>query len=235
MKRKKVLTILGVSVALVAIVAISLALIFNFGLGGYRFEIAVSAQIYDEGEQEVVIYFTNNNEKTTFKSTVTTSDISFEGNLRGRTVTKVVRTSEISLTVTLGGKCVASSAPSDRNKIVVMGDAVSDGKTYACIVRTVKQSGIVASTVSAEGDVFKSVFEMTSGSRFNEEFINASWIILTNGNGATMDIEVAFDSENMTVTVTVSDFEPSEIHPKPEVKFSEETTSLEREFVFLVG
>ncbi len=234
MKRKKVLTIIGLSVVVVAAVVLSLALIFDWGIGGYRYEIALSATIYDEGEQEVDIYFTNNNEEATFKNTVTTSDISFEGDLRGRTVTKVEQdTSGIRLKITLGGKCSVFSTLSNRNKVIVSGNAVSDGRTYACVVESVKQSGVFAKENSDENGIYTSVFEMTSGSHFNEEYIYG-FVTLINGDINT-EIDVVFDIEEKTVTVTISNFEPSEQEEKPKVKFGAETTSLQREFIRTVG
>jgi len=204
----------------------------------YYYEIAVSSTIYDDGEQTISVYFTNENDSTTFKTTISTDDIVFEGDLIGRTATKVELTSNRRLEITLGGNCLVSSTASSKNRLIILGDATSDGRNYAYVVSKVIESGVTSSsnenTVNGGVGTFTSVFSATSGASFEEENITESYIIVTNGTG-TEDINIVFDSENGTVTVTVSNFTVTDSALKPIVKFAIETTTLEKEISVSVG
>lgn len=200
----------------------------------YYYQIAVSSPIYDDGEQVINVYFTNENESTTFKSTISIEDIKFEGDLVGRTATKVEILSSGRLEITLGGKCSISSTPSSNNKIVVLSDATSDGRNYAYNVSKVLESGLTSSSNENSDGTFTSVFSVTSGASFEEYNILGSNIVITNGSGEE-EIDVNFDSENQTVTVIVSNFTSSDSAPKPIVQFAASTTSLNKVITVTVG
>jgi len=200
----------------------------------YYYEISVSSPIYDDGEQVINVYFTNENNSTTFKNTISIDDIKFEGDLAGRTATKVEILSSRRLEITLGGKCSISSTASNKNRIVVLSDATSDDRNYAYIVSKVLESGLTSSLDENNAGVFSSVFSVTNGANFEEEFITPQYIVITNGNGLE-EIDILFDSEDQTVTVTINNFAVTESAQKPIVRFETDTTSLEKEILVSVG
>ncbi len=213
------------------VIASSLAM-FACGFN-YVYEIAISDAIYEQGAQVVSIYFTNANDSTTFKTTISTSNIKFEGDLYGRYATKVELTSGNRLEVTLGGKCVVSSVASSKNRIVVMGEATSDGKNYACNISKVLEAGLISISNTNEAGVFSSVFKTTSGTTFDEEYIFSQFITVTNGEYE--EISVIFNEENNTVTVSIENFDVTSENPKPIVRFAPETTSLNKALTVAVG
>ncbi|NCB48862.1 MAG: hypothetical protein EOM55_04545 [Clostridia bacterium] len=203
----------------------------------YYYEIAISSSVYDDGEQVINLYFTNENDSTTFKSTISIDDIKFEGDLVGRTATKVEILSSRRLEITLGGKCSVSSTVSSKNRIVVLSNATSDSKNYAINV-SVLESGLTSSsnenTMTGDIGTFTSNFKTTSGASFEEVYIIESYITITNGTGHE-DIDIDFDRENQTVTVTISYFTVTDLAPKPIVQFSAETTTLNKIITVSVG
>lgn len=204
----------------------------------YYYEIAVSSVIYDDSEQKINVYFTNENDSTTFKTTISTDDIKFEGDLVGRTATKVEIITGRRLEITLGGKCSVSSTASSKNRIIILSNATSDDRNYAYIASKVLVSGLISSsnenTVNDNIGSFTSVFKVTDGASFEEEFLTAQFISITNGNGAE-EIEVQFDSEKQEVTVIVDNFTVTSTAEKPILKFAINTTSLEKEIFVSVG
>jgi hypothetical protein len=201
----------------------------------YYYEISVGSSIYDEGAQEVSIYFSNANASTTFKTTISTDDITFEGDLSGRTAESISIVNGTRITVTLGGQCSVSTSSNTKNRIVVSGNATSDGRTYACVVSKVLESGLTvtdhSNSVVSNVGTFTSVFKTTSGATFDEDNITEAFITLTNDNSGNADIDVTFDSENQMVTVTVSNFSVTDEVTNPIVKFLASTTSLEKDIL----
>jgi hypothetical protein len=131
--KKLVTTALSLAVATCAASTIAAC---DFGEIDSYYNLQESGTIYYEGEQTVTLGISEYTEnKTTFKNSVSASDITFSGALEGKNIKSVSYVSETEISLVLDGKVNTTSTQStELGTITVSNTAMANNATANCLV-----------------------------------------------------------------------------------------------------
>src|SRR5574344_1818870 len=166
------------------------------------------------GTQEVELKFTSEYGQTvsTFKSTISASDINLKYRLTGRTASSVTYVNESTIKVVLGGDCRTASQESDIVEIGVNGKGITNGIGGYCTF-LLKDPYIETISASVKSKVYSSTYSMLSGSFISTDL--TPYITYNSESG-----EMAISKEdNGDVTIKVTSFTATETQSYPEISF----------------
>jgi hypothetical protein len=212
-------------------------------------EISMEGTVYYTGNQ-TVIFQISTNEDTTFKSTISTSDITFSGALAGKTITSVTYNNSYKVTVLLDGTVTASESQlEDFNGTITLGaSAMSNNKSYTVNTEVdfhpvIEAHGRISTNKASDGTnqyIYYTTLQLPYGS-INQEAIEndnklkLEYLTFTN---ATPNAKIASFKINANgrILITITGFEiTAEKGPYPIVKMDASVTSLNIELTIDVG
>jgi hypothetical protein len=205
------------------------------------YNLSESGTIYYEGEQTVTLSISDTTEeKTTFKESVKTSDITLSGLLVGKTVTQVTYESSTQLSLVLDGKVTATSAEADGyGTITVAKTAMANNAEANCIVRVDFDPHMMVRSYSslstANGKTCTSTFELPYGSFIAENVNTDNIIVPIDGVEVTTTL-----TEEGYLKITVKGYTPytsdnGTVFNYPVAKISANVTTFNKDLYVYIG
>jgi hypothetical protein len=235
--KKLVTTALSLAVASCATLTIAAC---DFGEVDSYYNLQESGTIYYEGEQTITLGISDYTEnKTTFKSSVSASDITFSGALEGKNIKSVSYVSETEISLVLDGQVKGTSSQSNEiGTITVNNSAMANNATANCLVyvnfnpmMTVSNSyGNIGTSVNCS-----STYTLPYGS-----------FIKDNVNETNIDVEAGDAEVNITLTdegklhISVKGYTPiadehGTVYKYPVAKISANVTTFNTDIYVYVG
>jgi hypothetical protein len=238
MMKKRNLAIAALAVISLSCAAIGLAACNN-GDDSY-YNLNESGTIYYEGEQTVKLSVSDTTKnKTTFKDSITKSDITLSGVLAGKTVKDVTYVSSTEISLVVDGEVTANETQADDyGTITVAKSAMANNASANCLarvdfnpeLRVVDNSySIIAGVVDCS-----STFELPYGS-FNEDNVTTDNIIVP-ADDVEVITEITTDG-NLKITVNnyLSEADDETAINYPVAKISANVTTFNTDLYVYVG
>lgn len=213
------------------------------GLNGKDIEsyynLSAVGAVYFEGEQTITLKQEEHSEnKTTFKDTITASDITVSGVLAGKSVKSIKYISETELLLTLEGKVSADkSHKEETGTITVSYTALGNGANGNALLRVDFEPKMVVTHNLTNTFIKKYVSEFTLpyGS-FIEENVNKDNIDVPVSDGVIVNMSV---TDEGALRIEVIGFEPveykGETYNYPMAKISANVTTFNKDLYVNIG